>query len=990
MKRCLLRRWPLLFPAIALVLGALTSATAAQSVFTQRPGDPNAVYLQQASFGAAGDGIADDTAAIQAAIDRVAATTDSGVVFVAEGRYRITGTVHLWSGIRLIGYGAQRPVFVLGPHTPGFQSGHEFLGTGRYMLQFASRKPTTGAPIVDANEFTFYSGISNLDFEIGDGNPAAIAIRFHVAQHSYLSHMNIAVGEGRAGLEDVGNQASDLRITGGEYGIITVRTSPMWQFLLMDSAISGQRRAAIRTEEAGMTLIRDQLSDAPVAIEIPDGKVEQLYARDLLLTHIRVAALHLGDIVRAHHEVTLEHIQCGDVPLFLAADSRVANMTAIRAPSHRYIEEHLVLGLAVASDGRERGVTLNHREVASSAVHAVPSDIPALPEMRDWVSVRALGALGDGGTDDTDALQQAIDQHRTLYFPQGTYRISRTLHLRPDSILIGFNPVTTIVTISDNEAAFASSGEPAPLIESASGGAAIVSGIGVGTGEENPRAVAILWRAGAASLLDDVNLARGHGRANAALAPKLPRTQPAPGSRTAESQGPSLWVKDGGGGLFRDIWTSNTDAAAGLLVEDTSTPSIVYQMSCEHHMHHETQFHRAANWTVYALQTEEENPAGADAFAVELNDAHRMVFANLFDYRVSRNVKPKLNAVEAANSDVLFENMHVFSMTRLAYDNNIAALDSGVQVRSHDFTSFALTASAKPGSPLPLPPSLFEPGAKLRKVASGFSNASGLAADAAGDVFFTDSVNDTILHWSAADDTVSQLTGQVKTPMGVGFATPGRLLAITSTREVFSVDAQSGAATKLDPTASPAPDTSLLMPVGFHNSIETLRMQIERRGIVYAPRSNMAIVARVDDEPRSFFYAPGTSVAIMAGGNWQPELQSSQWTSMHLGDSRLITSEEDDTTACARLSGLRTIAVERFTSRGGTSVVRDSDGNVYVASGQVYVYNAQGKQIAILEVPERPSSLAFGAGDRRTLLIGARSSLYAIRLSHPGAESACR
>ena len=110
-----------------------------------------------------------------------------GVVFVAEGRYRLSQTIHLWTGIRLVGWGAHRPVFVLAANTPGYQEGHEFLGTGRYMLQFASRRPAAGQPVVDANEFTFYSGISNLDFEIGPGNPAAIAVRFHVAQHSFLA-----------------------------------------------------------------------------------------------------------------------------------------------------------------------------------------------------------------------------------------------------------------------------------------------------------------------------------------------------------------------------------------------------------------------------------------------------------------------------------------------------------------------------------------------------------------------------------------------------------------------------------------------------------------------------------------------------------------------------------------------------------------------------------------------------------------------------------
>ena len=936
------------------------------------------------------DGVADDSAAIQAAIDQVADQTDAGVVLVAAGRYRITRTIHLWSGIRLVGYGSQRPVFVLGPRTPGFQTGHEFLGTGRYMLQFASNRPAPGKPVVDANEFTFYSGINNVDFEVGDGNQAAIAIRFHVAQHSYLSHMKIAVGGGRAGIEDVGNQASDLAITGGEYGIVSMRTSPMWQFLLMDSKISGQRRAAIHTEEVGMTLVRDQISNVPVAVEIPDGKVEQLYGRDLLLSHIRSVAVHVGDLEKAHHQVTLDHIQCEDVPELIAADARVAGMTGVSASGRKYVEEHLALGLEIAPDGREHGVTFSHHERGVSVVKAVPSDIPRLPEVREWTSVRSLGAMGDGGSDDTAALQSAIDRHRVLYFPEGTYRVSQSLHLRPDSVLIGLNPVTTVITIMEDEPAFSGSGAAVPVIESAVGGDAVMSGIGVGTGDSNARASAILWRAGARSLLDDVNLARGHGRANAVLAPKLPKMSPGPEMRFAGTQNASLIVADGGGGLFRDIWTSDTDAAAGLLVERTTTPSIVYQMSCEHHMRHETQFHHTANWTIYALQTEEENPAGADAFAVELNDAHHIVFANLFDYRVSRNVRPKLNAVEATHSDASFENMHVFSMTRLAYDNNVADLDSAMHVRSHDFTTFTLTPTSATGASLPLPPEVFAAGAKLRQVATGYSNAEGLAGDGSGDVLFTDSVNNRILRWKAADDAVGVFSEQVKTPMAVGLAAAGKFLAVTSTREVFSVDAQSGVEAKVEGVANALPNSSLLLPVGLHNSLETLRMQIERRGVVYAPRSNMAIMARVEDEPRSYFYAPGTSTAVMAGGNWQPELQASEWKVMHVGDARLVTSEEDDETACVTLAGLHAMGLSSFVPRGGTSVVRDSAGFVYVAAGQVYVYDANARAVGTLEVPERPGSLAFGGPDGRTLLIGARSSLYEIRLAHAGVQSSCR
>lgn len=54
----------------------------------------------------------------------------------------------------------------------------------------------------------------------------------------------------------------------------------------------------------------------------------------------------------------------------------------------------------------------------------------------DLVSVKAFGALGDGETDDTEALQAAFDGEtvRRLFFPAGTYVISRPLELRIHSV----------------------------------------------------------------------------------------------------------------------------------------------------------------------------------------------------------------------------------------------------------------------------------------------------------------------------------------------------------------------------------------------------------------------------------------------------------------------------------------------------------------------------------------------------------------------------
>ena len=112
--------------------------------------------------------------------------------------------------------------------------------------------------------------------------------------------------------------------------------------------------------------------------------------------------------------------------------------------------------------------------------------------MAQWANVHDLGVKGDGTTDDTAALQAAIDSHRTLYLPTGSYRIKATLHLRSDSVLIGFNPSTTVITPPENDPAFTGEGDAAPLVESARGGDAILSGIGIDTGNVAPRAASPL------------------------------------------------------------------------------------------------------------------------------------------------------------------------------------------------------------------------------------------------------------------------------------------------------------------------------------------------------------------------------------------------------------------------------------------------------------------------------------------------------------------
>src|SRR4051794_15550311 len=90
----------------------------------------------------------------------------------------------------------------------------------------------------------------------------------------------------------------------------------------------------------------------------------------------------------------------------------------------------LWLGLIVAT-------CLTGAAACRAATWTLPGAEEFVGPLASWVDVkRAFGAVGDGRTDDTAALQKALDSlrppespRRVLYLPAGTYRITRTLHV---------------------------------------------------------------------------------------------------------------------------------------------------------------------------------------------------------------------------------------------------------------------------------------------------------------------------------------------------------------------------------------------------------------------------------------------------------------------------------------------------------------------------------------------------------------------------------
>lgn len=291
---------------------------------------------------------------------------------------------------------------------------------------------------------------------------------------------------------------------------------------------------------------------------------------------------------------------------------------------------------------------------------------------------------------------------------------------------------------------------------------------------------------------------------------------------------------------------------------------------------------------------------------------------------------------------------------------------------------------------LQLSQELFEKNAKLEKLATGFRNATGLTTDTQGHLFFSDDSNRKVYRWNEVDKKAVQIAETPDQTQIMEFVEPSTLLMIGrgSTRgcTVYTLDLAQEGATPQNVTGVPdaLPETKLMIPVGLHNMMSILDDLMEHRDYIYRGGSNTAVVSILENSERLYYYAPGTKTAVKAGGTWRPLPQSSNTAAFSPGDKFYVTSEDDGKTYRVKLNQNETLTYYVFAERGGTSVIEDAAGNVYIASDQVYIYNSQGKQIGILELPERPGSLAFGGPNNRTLFIGARSSVYSIRTVNPG------
>jgi hypothetical protein len=965
------------------------------SIYTQKIDDPEGIYFTPANFNIQADGRADVSEQLQFAINQLKKDKNFGIIFIPEGTYAISRTIYIPAAIRLIGYGKNRPVIVLKKNSPGYQKENpNDKGNASYMFWFTSRMLDSTGIVHDASAGTFYSALSNIDIRIEDGNQAAVALRTHFAQHSFIAHCNIEIGNAKAGLFDVGNLIEDVQFFGGDYGIYTTKASPGWELMMLDTYFEGQRKMAIKTQQAGFTIVRMWVNHAPSVLQVDSNYWEKIIMQDCRFENIGGPAIKLGDEGNANMQLNMRNLVCNNVPILV---SYPKNDSFTKAPAKTYVVKRFVYGLQMEDLDKDAVFKTVYEILPLEKIPpAAPNDIPAIPSMTEWVNLKTLGAVGDGVTDDTRAIQKAINEYGVIYVPEGSYRISETLKLKPNTVLIGLHPMGTNFVLAEDAAAFGGFGMPKAMVEAPVGGTNILTGIGLYTARNNYRAVACKWMSGEKSMIDDVKFIGGHG--TMLPGPKLgwkweerkqtERNSNDRSDQAWDSQYWSLWVTNNGGGIFKNIWSASTYASSGFYAENTATRGRIYALSVEHHVRNEVRFKNVSNWKVYALQLEEESQESSECQPLELQACKDMTFANIYMFRVIRVKVPypySIRSWDCSNMELL--NIHNYSQVKYTTDNPLYDINTGIEVRPTELSELIISGNTKKiASQTSSSP--------VKVLAKGFEFAVGLCTDSKSNLYFAEQRKKRIYKWSAATQSLQLLADFPWEPLSLGCDSKDNLLV------VFRYNPQPGFLVngKEEHFENP-PDAAGTSFSGWGNSgFGTMVYSIKPEN----PEETIQMLARVP-----MVTVTDIHKSLYPSNRWRDHHDFDNISLSRNTDCWLATDNRtiipvcyDLARACALVEafpGKNLIAVDEydkrtvkydvdaqgylsnlkyFVEKGEFSSIADKQGNVWVADGEIYGFDPSGKQIQLIQVPERPSSLAITDLNGTTLFFTGRTALY--------------
>lgn len=400
------------------------------------PADAGIVNVKAPPYNAKGDGVTDDTLAIQQAI-----SANTGIIYFPNGIYKVGNrlefktTANVWACFRTLqGESRDGVVIKLGNQCPGYTD----TANPRAVIYTASQNAS------DANgsgDQGFMNSICNLTVDVGSGNPGAIGIDYLASNQGVVRDVLVRTSDpGKAGKYGIALSRAtsgpcllkNVEVVGFQIGIKTGGSTLV--NTLENIRLSGQTDVGLHNEN--LVLAVRNLSSSNTVTAIRDVATGVYGAAGLIV--LDQAELQGGGAANR------------------AIDS-AGNLFLRDVNTGGYQANPLVSrGVAFVGPSYPEFVSLPAKTFANTTPQSLRLPVEETPVAWDANLTRWVSTGAPNGVDDTARIQGVIDgaaPGSTLYFPYGIYKVSNTITVRNNiSHIVGMMSqiqVTSTSTFTD-------------------------------------------------------------------------------------------------------------------------------------------------------------------------------------------------------------------------------------------------------------------------------------------------------------------------------------------------------------------------------------------------------------------------------------------------------------------------------------------------------------------------------------------------------------